>query len=173
MKLKKTYRDFVNEVITEKVGENSIGKTTTGHQETMKRIKEYFNRENRRQPRQILRTWAEAFVQTNPALWRTQIRNIRRYIRTGGTPPPSPTTMSVTRVTPFQVMIYFFLTYLQDRHGQWRNINEIRQQLEEASETIQMDEDYYSNSTIREMLRLIRQGQRNRQLFVHVFNSLR
>lgn len=158
MNLNKTYKDFVNDVITE------ISNKAEAHSIGFKNLMKSNNNNNQRQTRQILRAWAEAFVQEDTARWRTQIRNIKKYVHTG----TSTTTIPI--YTPYQFMIYFFDTYLHRAWG-W-NINKIKQHLEHASETIQMEEKYYSRNTIRSIIRLVKHGQQHKQLFVHVFNSL-
>lgn len=163
MKFDKTYKDFLNDIITEAEGNSSSPSLNPNVQAFLKQMST--NRKQRlvkpEDYRRILRAYAESFILDDITHWRNFIRSIRTAIRGHG---PLVTTK-------YQFIIDFFNYYFNTvYHG---NTREIQRYLEQAAETIQMEEKYYTRSTIRTMRRLVRQGQRNRQLFVNVFDSLR
>lgn len=153
MKLQKTYKDFVKEVITEKISNKAEAYGTAYKNLRKKKDK------NSVDARKILKIYAEAFILNDIRYWRGYLATIRRSLRGHGPVP----------MTKYHFLQGFFNYYFETvYHG---SLREVREYLINASETIQIDPKFYSLICIRKIRKLVSRGER-RQLLVSVFDSL-
>lgn len=157
MKLEKTYRDFVNDVITQKI-DNKVQFTGAAHQEFMKKMQE--KKDEKLDYKSLLKSYAQAFLLEYDSQWVNFIRAI--ISSTGGTTP--------VVITKYQFMQAFFTYYFDNVFG--KKVKNIRACLEAASETTQFDKNDISKGTIKKVYKIIKKGEKNKKVFVSVFNSL-
>ena len=166
MKFQKTYKDFVNEIISEaKVGAlksnpNSFGNTIA--KDVVNSVKEEKKKREqlRRKMRNFLKNYAKAFILEHESEWNNFINAIIKS--TGGKTPIT--------VTKYQFMQAFFQYYFDTVFN--GKVKGVRSCLEKASESIQLEKEEYSKSMINKVYKFVKKGQKNKKLFVEVFNSL-
>lgn len=176
MNFDKTYKDFVNDIVTEaKVGvlkdnPNSFGKTfvkdaVNDGKKVVNKVAE--NLKKRREAKEkllqemttLLPLYGKAFiiVYNDPKYWNDFIASLKKQSKNG-------------KITKFQFVSYFFKYYMAKIMK--NSTGDIYKTLKQAAQSLEMTKDQYKKSKIRYVKKFVNNADKHKDVFVKIFKSL-
>lgn len=150
--MEKTFKDFVNEVISEDT------KKKSGFDQWLDSRKNKSDKNKEINHKQLLKNYADAFLLINPNGWNGFIRSVVKGLN------------GKKEITKYQFMQAFFNYYITKVYKNNKKL--LQKCLLKASETIGMDEKDYSKNSVNAIIKIVKNGQKNKKAFVNVFDSL-
>ena len=164
MKFQKTYKDFVNEIITEKIS-NRVEAGGLAFQKWMKKKQ----KKKASEFQSAMKIIAQAFLQQlDESIWDEFITKLSQYYPKNVVKDASGNNS--LQITKFQFMVGFYKFYFKEVFK--NSITQIRNIINQAAETIDIDKEDYSRDTIRQIKRIISNAAKNKNIFVSIFDSM-
>lgn len=178
MKFQKTYKDFVNEIISEAGSDPdaTIKKQIKGLSDAINgALEKSFKKHSQNELRDIMRTYVNCFITLQGDKWNDFISLLVSSCAKRKQFIDEKDPKKGIWCTKFQFMYGFFDYYFKKvfkfKKGYWAK--GIQKCLKECEEIQEMDKDTCSLKTINEVINIYNHGQKHKKLFVSIFNSLK
>ncbi len=168
MKLEKTYRDFVNQVITEagKKHGPAFEKLMKGLDDKLTKWKQDRKKDREdltpNELQKYLVAYSEAFfLQNIEENWNGLNKYIVNFVR----------DKESNQLTPYQFVALYFKFFFQEVFG--KSIDNFIKFLDQASQIIEMDESYYKKNTVKKVFKALGDAKKYKTAFVAFFNRFK